>query len=105
MRALLLSITVVLVAPAAGCSDEILASDYDQSCSIDADCVQVIELEADGSDCSTGCTSVAINKKDQARYDEDLADARSKCGGMRSAFCEISGTPICVKGRCEIRRE
>jgi hypothetical protein len=96
---------VMLVGLVACSPSDVRASDYDQSCAVDTDCVSVSELEADGSDCSMGCTEVAINRKEKSRYDDDLADARGKCGSMRSPFCDSSGTAACVKSRCVIRPE
>src|SRR5687767_6397557 len=95
---------VMLVALVACSPSDIEARDYDQSCASDDDCVAVDELLADGTDCSMGCGPQAINKKDKSRYDEDLAEAKGKCGSMASPFCDATGTPACVQSRCEIRR-
>jgi hypothetical protein len=101
---LLVAVAVMLVSLMACAVKDIEASDYDQSCASGDDCVAVVELEADGTDCSMGCEAQAINKKEKARYDEDLADARRSCGSMSSPFCDVTGTPACVQGRCEMKR-
>lgn len=82
---------------------DIKADDYDQTCGKNDDCVQVSELEASGSDCSTSCEAKAINKKDKAAYDQDLADSRKNCGSEASPFCDVTGSPSCVEGRCVMR--
>src|SRR5690349_18524357 len=103
MKRLLVAIALMLVALVACAVKDIKASDYDQSCAKDDDCVSVSELEAKGTDCQMSCTAVAINKKDKAQYDEDLADEQKSCGSMASPFCDVKGTPACVQGRCVMK--
>lgn len=99
-RVVLLSILVVLAAPAAGCNDEILASDFDQTCSADTECEAVYV----GDICDCGCDSVAaINKRDIPAYNEqrnDISCTRlcEPCFGFppvacKSGTCSIQGQP------------
>lgn len=99
--AIVLAFAVMTLAACSPTSVE--ANDYDQSCAKDDDCVAVSELHTHGTDCSMGCDPRAINKKDKAQYDEDLDDERGKCGSMTSAFCDVTGSPTCVKGKCEMK--
>ena len=95
-------VMLMLVALTACTPKDIHARDYDQSCAVDDDCVAVSELEANGTDCSFACTQVAINKKEKARFDEDLEDSRDNCGSSSAQFCESSGRPACVQSRCTV---
>ena len=112
-RLVCVAVAVLLGLFACGGSDEddaIRASDYDQSCAADTDCVQVAELEVTGGDgcsgstCNGTCTDVAINVRDKARYDEDREATYDGCGGHTSPFCEFSGRVGCIDGRCAVVR-
>jgi hypothetical protein len=67
----------------------IVASNYDQTCTVDADC-SVIYV---GEVCGCGCTHDAINMKDYARYLVDYRDRdchpKVVCGvcASVSAYC------------------
>jgi hypothetical protein len=104
-RANLTAASAVLLLTLVACAaKDIEASDYDQTCGRDDDCVAVSELHAEGGDCAMGCGAQAINKKDLATYQEDLDTSRGRCGSMRSPFCEEHGSPACVDGRCTIKQ-
>ena len=106
MKKSLAAAAVMLVAIAARSPSDVEASDYDQSCAKDDDCVAVAELHTPGThgtDCSIGCDDHAINKKEKARYDEDFADSRGRCGSRTSPFCDVTGTPTCVQGTCAMK--
>ncbi len=70
------------------------ASDYDQSCTQDSDCVGI----AEGDLCTEGCTdcvNAAINVRDQAKYESAVS---GYAGG-----CNCPGVPIgCNAGTCGI---
>jgi hypothetical protein len=78
----------------------IQASNYQQSCTVDTDCVAVGE----GNFCnpgSTNCSNAAISKSDYAQYQADVAKtngascyAPGNCGGE-------SG-PCCIGGKCQM---
>ena len=50
----------------------IKASDYDQSCEQDSDCIGI--GEGNGCDCRVVCQNAAINVADEAKWREDLAE-------------------------------
>lgn len=74
----------------------ISTSDYDQSCSVDTDCV----MELEGDFCSTQCvcTKGVISVKAQTQYETDLVSRIST-----SAFecpCPSGPRAVCTQGRC-----
>jgi hypothetical protein len=75
----------------------IQASDYDQSCSVDSDCV----LEPEGNFCEantcTDCAGAAISVTAQAQYEADLA---SKISTPFICPCPLSLPAVCDNGRC-----
>jgi hypothetical protein len=103
MKRLLVAVPLMLIALVACAPTDIKADDYDQSCASSEDCVEVSELETRGTDCSFSCESKAINKKDKAQYDEDLADSEKHCGSKASPFCDSTGAPTCVEGKCVMK--
>jgi hypothetical protein len=105
MKKTLAAAAVMLVALVACAPSDVNASDYDQSCAKDDDCVAVSELHTRGTDCIFSCDAKAINAKDKAQFDEDVRDEERHCGAMASPFCDVSGVPRCVQGRCEIKPE
>jgi hypothetical protein len=85
----------VLWLAGASCGDVILASDYDQSCAADSDCVAVIVGEL----CDCLCAMAAINKAELTKYEEAASDRA--CG----TFCSPCGAPkavACDAGKCVI---
>jgi hypothetical protein len=88
--------------PAIGClpaCGTIMASDYDRSCSANADCVP----EPDGNFCDsnkcTNCANAAVSVKAQAQYEADLATKIP-----RPSVCPCPSGPIavCNSGVCEL---
>lgn len=89
VRIVLRFISVVMLAFSAGCSDEILATEFDQSCAADSDCAAVLV----GDMCSCSCVSGAINKGSLAEYNERRADIScsidcSPCPALEPAVCK-----------------
>ncbi len=86
------------------CSDAevqtIQASNYDQSCATDSDCVAVGE----GNFCLAGagnCPSAAINKSAYAAYQADVARTQAAvCTAISS--CVASSGPCCRHGTCQM---
>jgi hypothetical protein len=76
----------------------VLASNYDQSCTVDADCVAVGEVPVCPAGC--GCATKAINKSAIAPYMTALsrAFASEPAGGGCGCPCE-SGA-VCRGGQC-----
>jgi len=72
------------------------ASNYDQSCSVDSDCV----LEPEGNFCEAGCTNcagAAISVNAQAQYEADLA---SRISTPLICPCPESLPAVCDNGKC-----
>jgi hypothetical protein len=91
----------VLLAPACAESPLILATQYDQSCAHDDDCVGVFQGTIT---CCSGCPNAAINKKDIGKYLADFDDLKPSCSasdacGLDCAFTEA----FCATGRCKVR--
>ncbi|NUQ74657.1 MAG: hypothetical protein HUU21_13970 [Polyangiaceae bacterium] len=90
----LIEIAFVMIA-AAGCSDEILATDFDQTCAADADCATVFV----GDICDCGCEVGAISKQAVPEYSERRADIRcsTSCGE-----CPDPKPAVCKSGVCAV---
>jgi hypothetical protein len=77
----------------------ISTSDYDQSCTADADCVE----EPAGDFCQqnkcTNCIGGAISTKAQAQYEADLA---SKITRSSLCPCPFPGPATCDRGKCVV---
>jgi hypothetical protein len=81
----------------------ILASNYDQSCTTDTDCVSV----AEGNFCypgATNCPSAAISTSANAQYQADVAKTRAASCYAPGNCGEESG-PCCVGGKCQVGNE
>jgi hypothetical protein len=89
-----LLITITLLAYGCGQNNHtISASDYNQTCSVDTDCVVV------ASGCGCGEVVAAINGADLARYE---ADARRAAEGCPTSMEECAPSPpaACAQGTC-----
>lgn len=76
------------------CDTTIAAKDYNQKCSVDADCVLVGEGDL-CAPCGGGCGSQAINTADKARYDRDATAIRNAC-------VRLPGPPVaCAAIACQ----
>lgn len=75
----------------------IATSDYDQACSVDADCV--MEPEGDFCDASQcHCASGVISVSARAQYESDLA--RRTPTNSFACPCPAGPLPVCTEGRC-----
>jgi hypothetical protein len=83
--------------------ESVRASEYDQSCAADADCVLVNELAVENSQCSE-CNVGAVNVKDAPRMRDDVTEMRGECPqDAPSALCAaVDGRAGCVSGRCTV---
>jgi hypothetical protein len=83
-----------------GGKPQIHASDYDQSCGTDSDCIGV----QDGDACCLPCITAAINVKDQAKFDADANTLHAACGNQvcPAVDCSAPGQPTCSGGRCTL---
>lgn len=75
----------------------IKTSDYDQSCTLDSDCVIEPEGNFCGSNHCTNCGGAVISVKAQAQYEADLA---SKISTPFLCPCPMGPSAICNHGRC-----
>ena len=66
---------------------------YDRSCTVSSDCVAVT------TDACCGCPTVAINKTDLTRYEEDLQAASKNCGACTEKPC-APVLAVCAGGLC-----
>ena len=76
----------------------IMASDYDQSCASDADCVTVPEGDFCDANRCTDCPNAVVSIRAQAQYEADLA---SKISKPFTCPCPSGPTAVCNNGRCE----
>jgi hypothetical protein len=79
----------------------VVASDYDQSCAVDTDCVAVGEVtQCPASPCD-GCPSEAINASAMAKYETAIApDFASEPSGQHCS-CPCEGGAVCRNGKCQ----
>ncbi len=96
--------TLCCAVPEAGSCAEISASNYDQSCTTDSDCV----LAGEGSSCSIcmlNCPHAAINVNARAQYMSDIANTTAGISSNLPACQESCGIvvrpPCCVRRKCQ----
>lgn len=78
----------------------IQASDYDQMCALDSDCVAVGEGEVCQA-CALACPTAAINKKDKSHYTSDVEHAKWVApSGSTVCRCPALHAPCCIGGTC-----
>jgi len=97
MNRLTLAISLALLALAACADTTVKASDYNQKCATDNECVDV--FFGDACD-ACHCSNDAINVSDLPRYQKDLDDATTcREGPVCAADC-IVRRPVCQAGTC-----
>jgi hypothetical protein len=75
------------------------ASDYDQSCTQDSDCVGITEGELCTQGC-IGCVNAAINVRDQAKYQSAVSGFSGTCScpsvfiGCNAGTCGLATFPL-----------
>ncbi len=78
----------------------VVAADYDQSCTVDSDCVAVGEVARCPASGCDSCATEAVSKSAAANYQAALSAAfASRSGGGCNCPCE-SGA-ICRAGKCQ----
>jgi hypothetical protein len=82
------------------------ASDYDQSCIVDTDCVYITEGNVCDPCLFAGCSAGAVNVRAIAQYNSDLANTPAGAAELNGQTCTsgCDGTPFlpcCVKGKCQ----
>lgn len=98
-------LTLLLFASArafAGCQSDadVLASQFDQSCTWASDCVGVEELTARGGMCTFRCPHTAINVSAKAAFDAAKTNAAGRCTSVAMPDCVASGYVNCIAGTC-----
>jgi hypothetical protein len=80
-------------------TQNVFASNYDQSCRTDSDCVPVEEGNFCDPGSNNGCTNAAINQSALSRYNAALAQTQAGvCIGLAGCPEEIG--PCCRQGIC-----
>jgi hypothetical protein len=106
MRPVLIALFVVLLLGAcssSGKNDLIVASDYDQKCSQDSDCIAVAVGE-DGCCGLAECDNAAINVSSDAQYQADVGTRREVCDPQVPCPAVICApySAVCSKGVCAV---
>lgn len=86
------------------CNTTLDVAHYDQSCSVDSDCVAAFTGEL----CAVcgGCANTALNVAAKAKYDADAKGLRSACPPQlgeqaRCGPCDLRA-PVCSAGTCAL---
>jgi hypothetical protein len=78
----------------------VLASDYDQSCTVDSDCVAVgEEPQCPASGCE--CPSAAVNKGVATQYQAALSRASTIRLPVSGCSCACESAALCRGGKCQ----
>jgi hypothetical protein len=88
----------------AGACTPVLASDYDQSCDADTDCIGVGERPGCPAAACDGCPTAAINKAVSAQYTTALSQAFAS-GSPQVCNCPCIPTGsdgVCRGGKCQV---
>ncbi len=85
--------------PTPSCTADIQAANYDQSCSVDSDCVAVGEGSA-CSPCALACPNAAINVAGHAQYLLDVAMTPAGASGCTVSCAVAELGPCCRNGAC-----
>jgi len=82
----------------------VLASQYDQSCTVDSDCVPVGEVGSCPASACDGCWSAAINHCAAPQYMSALARVFASLPPGSACNCPAEGSPgaICRAGKCQL---
>jgi hypothetical protein len=75
------------------------ASDYDQTCEQDSDCIGI--GEGNGCDCKVVCQNAAINIADEAKWLKDRAETPAHAA---KCLCPNAPVPCCLDHRCSSDR-
>ena len=96
------SVTVVLVVVAsAACTTGVRASDVEQACREDAECVVVEELEQVGARCTVPCQKASIHRQVIDKYNRELAREHHDCVTLMRLACDPEEfVAKCRLGRC-----
>lgn len=96
---------VLLLILVCGCGGTTIdTGGYDRKCSVDPDCAPVFQGDA----CNVcGCPNAAVSQAALAKYQQDLATLRARCGPMPAIACEPcpKRLGLCTGGLCTSRLE
>jgi hypothetical protein len=84
----------------AGKNTPIKASNYEQNCNVDADCIAI--GEGDGCNCEVNCQNAAINGGDVEAWRLDLAKTPAH---FLTCHCPAATAPCCVDHVCSDDRK
>ena len=102
LRWLPLALPLALACSSSASPAPIRATDYDTSCLVATDCVEIVVGDVCGC---PGCGGGAINVKDQAKYESDYSSRRASCstpsGGCPAYACVCSSL-ACVAHTCAV---
>ena len=87
----------------AGLSCSLSASQYDNSCTVDSDCVGVPPGDPCAGNCLSVCPTAALNVRVASQYLADLGavmSAHNESPGVCS--CPAFGAPSCCRGVCSV---
>lgn len=79
----------------------VLASDYDQSCAVDSDCVAVGEVASCPAEACDSCTTAAVNKSAAATYTTAFQRALASAPTGPACGCPCESGAVCRGGTCQ----
>jgi hypothetical protein len=79
----------------------VLASSYDQSCTVDSDCVAVGEVPSCPAAACDGCTTQAVNRGATTEYRAALARAFASAPAGTVCGCPCESGAVCRAGQCQ----
>ncbi|MDP9002417.1 MAG: hypothetical protein M3O46_20180 [Myxococcota bacterium] len=85
----------------AGPCSIVLASDYDQSCVVDTDCVAVGQVASCPAFACDGCTTEAINKLAEPQYQAAFSRAFASRSAGSGCGCPCESGALCRGGKCQ----
>jgi hypothetical protein len=88
------------MADAIACSP-VIAADYDQSCTVDSDCVAVGEVAQCPASACDECRTGAVSKSAAAKYQVDLSAAFASHPGGSDCSCACASGAICRASKCQ----
>jgi hypothetical protein len=82
----------------------VLASQYDQSCTVDSDCVPVGQVSSCPAGACDGCWEATVNRCAAPQYMTALARAFASLppGSVCNCPAEIVGEAVCRAGKCQL---
>ena len=81
----------------------VLASQYDQSCVVDSDCVGVGEVPSCPAAACDSCITAAVNSAAAAQYGKAFEEAFASRPPGTLCGCNCESSPACSHGKCQAR--